>query len=526
MPGSGDSIQALKAGIMEIPDVIAINKMDHPAAKTMLNEVRSVLSLDRDRAWKAADRADRGRARRRTSPELWEKVEEHRAFLERERPARRAAPAEPGGRGLSRSRPRGRARICERAVADDPELRRAARRRAAPRARPADGGRARSCREGVRSSTDDARQLADIERARERPRRRSRASRLSTARRRSRASPAATCISRPRTSSARARSRSAGRSTRSRRSATPSARAGVVAASAGNHGAGGRLGGARGGRRARRSSSRRTRRWRRSRRRRATARRSRWCGESFEEALAAALEHVRGDGRDVRPPVTRTSVVVAGQGTIGLELAEQLAAGDACSCPIGGGGLAAGIAASLLAVQLLGTKVVGIGVQAAPDGIRARGRDRGQEAGRADQAVAATSCWTTWSRSRPTRSRQAIVAPARAHEARRRGRRRASDRGAAGREGPGRTAGGGRALRRQHRRQHADRRSCGTGVDHGRPASRRAHIGARPARRSCSSSSQLVAEERVNVLSVEHRRGGVDIPGRRDGHRPDAARAR
>ncbi|MDX6543755.1 MAG: GTPase, partial [Gaiellaceae bacterium] len=45
MPGSGDSVQALKAGIMEIPDVIAINKMDHPAAKTMLNEVRSILSL-------------------------------------------------------------------------------------------------------------------------------------------------------------------------------------------------------------------------------------------------------------------------------------------------------------------------------------------------------------------------------------------------------------------------------------------------------------------------------------------------
>src|SRR5436190_13315298 len=49
MPGSGDSIQALKAGIMEIPDVIAINKMDHPAAKTMLNEVRSILSLDKER---------------------------------------------------------------------------------------------------------------------------------------------------------------------------------------------------------------------------------------------------------------------------------------------------------------------------------------------------------------------------------------------------------------------------------------------------------------------------------------------
>ena len=31
MPGSGDSIQALKAGVMEIPDVIVINKADHPA---------------------------------------------------------------------------------------------------------------------------------------------------------------------------------------------------------------------------------------------------------------------------------------------------------------------------------------------------------------------------------------------------------------------------------------------------------------------------------------------------------------
>jgi LAO/AO transport system kinase len=45
MPGSGDSVQALKAGIMEIPDVIAINKMDHPGAKTMLNEVRAIVGL-------------------------------------------------------------------------------------------------------------------------------------------------------------------------------------------------------------------------------------------------------------------------------------------------------------------------------------------------------------------------------------------------------------------------------------------------------------------------------------------------
>jgi LAO/AO transport system kinase len=81
MPGSGDSIQALKAGIMEIPDVIAINKSDHPAAKTMLNEVRSILALDRDSDWKPPillTEAVRGEG----VPELWAKVEEHRAHLE------------------------------------------------------------------------------------------------------------------------------------------------------------------------------------------------------------------------------------------------------------------------------------------------------------------------------------------------------------------------------------------------------------------------------------------------------------
>ena len=30
-PGSGDSVQALKAGVMEIPDIICINKKDHPS---------------------------------------------------------------------------------------------------------------------------------------------------------------------------------------------------------------------------------------------------------------------------------------------------------------------------------------------------------------------------------------------------------------------------------------------------------------------------------------------------------------
>ncbi len=82
MPGSGDSVQALKAGIMEIPDVIAINKLDHPAAKTMLNEVRSIVGLassDR-RPPIVLTEALRGE----NVPELWAKLEEHRIALERD----------------------------------------------------------------------------------------------------------------------------------------------------------------------------------------------------------------------------------------------------------------------------------------------------------------------------------------------------------------------------------------------------------------------------------------------------------
>src|SRR5205823_6874359 len=80
MPGSGDAVQALKAGIMEIPDVIAINKMDSPAAKTMLNEVRSILALGHGSDWNppiVLTEAVRGEH----IAELWEKVEAHRTFL-------------------------------------------------------------------------------------------------------------------------------------------------------------------------------------------------------------------------------------------------------------------------------------------------------------------------------------------------------------------------------------------------------------------------------------------------------------
>ena len=106
MPGSGDSIQALKAGVMEIPDVIVINKADHPLTDTMVREIRGVLSLanlDRDGADAAAplagaDRQDRGRARPRRRGAGGASGGASCAHPRR-RPARRAPPAQPARRG-------------------------------------------------------------------------------------------------------------------------------------------------------------------------------------------------------------------------------------------------------------------------------------------------------------------------------------------------------------------------------------------------------------------------------------------
>jgi LAO/AO transport system kinase len=83
MPGSGDSIQALKAGVMEIPDVIVVNKADHPLTDTMVREIRGVLSLAPQKGWRVPivkTEATRGRG----VEQLAEKLAEHRAHVEAE----------------------------------------------------------------------------------------------------------------------------------------------------------------------------------------------------------------------------------------------------------------------------------------------------------------------------------------------------------------------------------------------------------------------------------------------------------
>ena len=69
-------------------------------------------------------------------------------------------------------------------------------------------------------------------------------------------------------------------------------------------------------------------------------------GEGFEGAVAAAAEHVARTGSTL-VHAFEDSRVIAGQGTIGLELVEQAAGADTVLIPIGGGGLAAGITTAL-----------------------------------------------------------------------------------------------------------------------------------------------------------------------------------
>jgi LAO/AO transport system kinase len=81
MPGSGDSIQALKAGVMEIPDVIVVNKADHPLTDTMVREIKGVLALAPHEGWQVPivrTEAVRGEG----VEELLEKLAEHRAHIE------------------------------------------------------------------------------------------------------------------------------------------------------------------------------------------------------------------------------------------------------------------------------------------------------------------------------------------------------------------------------------------------------------------------------------------------------------
>ena len=87
-------------------------------------------------------------------------------------------------------------------------------------------------------------------------------------------------------------------------------------------------------------------------------------GEDFEDALDAAIAHVEETGGTFIHPY-EDQLVVAGQGTIGLELLDQEPDLGTVLIPVGGGGLALGIATALRALK---PAVRIVGVRAGVDG--------------------------------------------------------------------------------------------------------------------------------------------------------------
>ncbi|MEX2659080.1 MAG: threonine ammonia-lyase [Acidimicrobiales bacterium] len=84
----------------------------------------------------------------------------------------------------------------------------------------------------------------------------------------------------------------------------------------------------------------------------------RLAGEVVDDCIAAALEHAEATGATFVPPFD-DPLIVAGQGTVGLELADQAPDAEVVVVPVGGGGLIAGVATAL-ALTRPGVRVVGV----------------------------------------------------------------------------------------------------------------------------------------------------------------------
>lgn len=83
VPGSGDDIQAIKAGIMEIADIFVVNKSDLPGADNKVMEINAMLELDsRQRDWTPPVILTDARSGDGI-PELVEKIEQHIEFLKK-----------------------------------------------------------------------------------------------------------------------------------------------------------------------------------------------------------------------------------------------------------------------------------------------------------------------------------------------------------------------------------------------------------------------------------------------------------
>ena len=81
VPGAGDEIQAIKAGILEIADILVVNKADYPGADTIAKQLHIFMTLNRNEGWdvpilKTVAFKDQGVA------ELADVIESHRTYME------------------------------------------------------------------------------------------------------------------------------------------------------------------------------------------------------------------------------------------------------------------------------------------------------------------------------------------------------------------------------------------------------------------------------------------------------------
>ncbi len=80
VPGLGDEVQAQKAGILEIGDILVVNKSDRPGSDRLARELQMMLSLGEEKEWKTpivSTTATTGEG----IDELWKEIERHQDFL-------------------------------------------------------------------------------------------------------------------------------------------------------------------------------------------------------------------------------------------------------------------------------------------------------------------------------------------------------------------------------------------------------------------------------------------------------------
>src|SRR5918992_631379 len=93
-------------------------------------------------------------------------------------------------------------------------------------------------------------------------------------------------------------------------------------------------------------------------------------GTTTADRMARALEIVRDEGQTLVPPYD-DAIIIAGQGTAGLEIAADLPAVRTVIVPVGGGGLSAGVAAAIK-LRVPGARIIGVEPTGAPKLTRAR----------------------------------------------------------------------------------------------------------------------------------------------------------